>query len=140
MKEQIAKASRQSPAPGTNGAQIPFIGSDPLPPDSDFVESLKKLERPKPTHNEPLTVAIVGAGCAGLFVPMIFNKLRAILKENWLPELTVNCEVFEASSETRLGGRVYTHKFSQGGDHDYYDVGAMRFPQIPIMERQVAIR
>lgn len=41
-------------------------------------------------------------------------------------------EIIEA--DNRVGGRVYTHKFSEA-THDYYDVGAMRFPRIPIMEK-----
>ena len=59
-------------------------------------------------------------------------------------------EILEGSD--RVGGRVYTHHFSET-KHDYYDVyivyalterfcwltavkvGAMRFPRIPIMEK-----
>ena len=41
-------------------------------------------------------------------------------------------EILEA--DNRVGGRVYTHKFSDA-PHDYYDVGAMRFPDIPIMAK-----
>ena len=47
-----------------------------------------------------------------------------------IPGLTY--EILEA--DKRVGGRVYTHKFS-GDKHDYYDVGAMRFPDIPIMKK-----
>ena len=39
-------------------------------------------------------------------------------------------EVLEA--DDRMGGRIYTHRFSNA-KHDYYDVGAMRFPDITIM-------
>lgn len=41
--------------------------------------------------------------------------------------------------EERLGGRLYTHYFSEETEetHDYYDVGAMRFPDIPVMKQCV---
>jgi len=42
----------------------------------------------------------------------------------------------EASN--RVGGRLYTHHFSNS-IHDYYDVGAMRFPDSPIMERTFSL-
>lgn len=41
-------------------------------------------------------------------------------------------EILEA--DNRVGGRVYTHRFSSA-IHDYYDIGAMRFPKVPIMEK-----
>ena len=49
-------------------------------------------------------------------------------------------EILEA--DKRFGGRVYTHRFSnakdaKNPDHDYYDVGAMRFPKTDIMEKYV---
>lgn len=47
-----------------------------------------------------------------------------------IPNLTY--DILEASS--RVGGRVYTHNFSDQR-HDYYDIGAMRYPLIPIMDR-----
>ena len=56
---------------------------------------------------------------------MILDKLN-------IPGLSY--EILEANN--RFGGRVYTHKFSEA-KHDYYDVGAMRFPKIPIMEKYV---
>lgn len=39
-------------------------------------------------------------------------------------------EILEA--DDCVGGRVYTYRFSNA-KHDYYDVGAMRFPDITIM-------
>ena len=135
----IKQISKGLASPLFEGApQLPIAGAGDHPIDEKHIPLLPDTPI-EASHNEPLTVAIVGAGCAGLFVPMIFNKLSAILKEKQLPNLSVSCEIFEASEESRLGGRVYTHKFSQGGPHDYYDVGAMRFPQIPIMERQAVI-
>ncbi|KAI1406314.1 hypothetical protein F4819DRAFT_441224 [Hypoxylon fuscum] len=71
----------------------------------------------------PRKVCIVGAGIAGLFIAMILQDLQ-------IPNLTY--EIFEAGS--RIGGRVYTHQFTEE-KHDYYDIGAMRYPDIPIMKR-----
>jgi monoamine oxidase len=71
----------------------------------------------------PRKVCIVGAGVAGLYIAMILDSLK-------LPNLTY--EILEANE--RIGGRIYTHYFSER-DHDYYDIGAMRFPKIPIMDR-----
>lgn len=51
--------------------------------------------------------------------------------------LDVEWEILEANGEDRLGGRLYTYKFEDGDANDYYDVGAMRFPEIDIMERYV---
>lgn len=65
-------------------------------------------------------VGIIGAGMAGLYTAMILKSLG------------ITFEVLEGSD--RIGGRVYTHRFSNDPG-DYYDVGAMRFPQSPIMKR-----
>jgi hypothetical protein len=43
--------------------------------------------------------------------------------------------------EQRFGGRLFTYKFSEKDDrypigtHDYYDVGAMRFPDVKTMRQ-----
>lgn len=70
---------------------------------------------PKPPH-----VGIIGAGMAGLYTGMILKSLG------------ITYEIIEASD--RIGGRVYTHRFTDSPG-DYYDVGAMRFPDNPIMRR-----
>ena len=78
-------------------------------------------------------VGIVGAGVAGLFTAMIFDYL----KDKY--GVKVEYEILEASE--RVGGRLYTYTFPARKDqpdiekHDYYDVGAMRFPEIDIMKR-----
>ena len=132
--KQISKSIPLTTDPATNGATGPSIGDvGDYSINEDYIRRLD-LEIPKSKANHQLKVAIVGAGCAGLFVPMIFNKLSALLEEKQLPHLSVDCEIFEASPEKRLGGRVSTHKFSQC-PHDYYDVGAMRFPDVNIMTR-----
>ncbi|KZT70525.1 amine oxidase [Daedalea quercina L-15889] len=49
-----------------------------------------------------------------------------------LESLDIDYEILEASD--RVGGRLYTYKFSEQ-QHDYFDVGAMRFPDTPMMKR-----
>ena len=57
---------------------------------------------------------------------MIFDYLN---KEY---QLDVDYQILEASD--KIGGRLLTHHFSEER-HDYYDVGAMRFPNNGIMKR-----
>jgi monoamine oxidase len=64
-----------------------------------------------------LSVAIVGAGMAGLYAAM---RLQAE---------GVTVRVFEADPD-RLGGRVYTHRFNSN-PNQYFEAGAMRLPEIP---------
>jgi hypothetical protein len=70
----------------------------------------------------PLDVkfCIIGAGVAGLYIAMI------------LKELGIPFDLVEASD--RAGGRLYTHKFSEA-PHDYYDAGAMRLSENPMMKK-----
>ncbi|CCO37713.1 hypothetical protein BN14_11872 [Rhizoctonia solani AG-1 IB] len=69
--------------------------------------------------NQPVKrVAVIGGGVLGLRVAM---KLGAKYK----------VDLFEASD--RVGGRLYTHNFENGGEWDYFDVGAMRFPHTSVM-------
>ncbi|KDQ16658.1 hypothetical protein BOTBODRAFT_172778 [Botryobasidium botryosum FD-172 SS1] len=71
-----------------------------------------------------LHVGILGAGPAGLYTAMI------------LQDLGISYEILEAS--TRVGGRVHTHHFENAGNNNtwnYFDLGAMRFPEIPLMDR-----
>lgn len=58
-------------------------------------------------------VCIVGAGACGLRVAMFLQYLE------------IDFDILEASD--RHGGRAFTYHFS-AAEHDYYDVGAMRFP------------
>ncbi|KAL5522354.1 hypothetical protein ACEPAG_8370 [Sanghuangporus baumii] len=64
-------------------------------------------------------VAIIGAGIGGLYAAML------------LRDKNIPFEILEASD--RYGGRLFTHRFSDE-EHDYYDVGAMRFPKTPLMD------
>ncbi|KAK3501396.1 hypothetical protein B0T13DRAFT_487522 [Neurospora crassa] len=70
-------------------------------------------------------ICIVGAGVAGLFTALMF-KIGGIY----------NFDVVEASD--RVSGRLYTHWFSDkenpDSEHDYYDIGAMRIPEIKTIQ------
>lgn len=125
------------PAPIQN--LLPDISSDEIPP-----REIPQLPEFEPDRSIPanMRVCIVGAGAAGLFTAMIFDWLKEKGAKKELPELNISYDIFEANGQDRLGGRLYTYKFPStngyvSGDHDYYDVGAMRFPDIPIMKRLV---
>ncbi|KAL9626692.1 MAG: hypothetical protein Q9204_007110, partial [Flavoplaca sp. TL-2023a] len=97
--------------------QLPGVGSfnptdpDHLPPRPD-----------DSSHDLPpdTKIGIIGAGYAGLYSALILDHLG------------VAYDILEASP--RPGGRVLTHYFSTR-KHDYYDIGAMRFPNVPPMQR-----
>ncbi|KAM0243957.1 hypothetical protein ACHAP5_006720 [Fusarium lateritium] len=123
------------PSHGRAGFTLPGIPQDDvtwdrLPRDSFYEETDGEdagmasfaAAKSEPEH-PPRKVCIVGAGVAGLYIAMILDSLK-------LPNLTY--EILEANE--RVGGRIYTHYFSER-EHDYYDIGAMRFPKIPIMDR-----
>ncbi|CAG1962599.1 unnamed protein product [Fusarium graminearum] len=86
-----------------------------------------------PKAKGQIDVGIVGAGVAGLFAALLFDWLNdhPNLKGKGLK---INYDILEAAGAERLGGRLYTHHFSDE-EHDYYDVGAMRFPNNSIMKR-----
>lgn len=73
---------------------------------------------------EDLKIGIVGAGIAGLYTAHLLDFLN------------IKYEILEANPD-RVGGRLYTHYFGEqkDGTHQYYDIGAMRFPNSPIMAR-----
>ncbi|KAL8836302.1 MAG: hypothetical protein Q9170_002975 [Blastenia crenularia] len=84
------------------------------------------------TQKQKYEVGIVGSDCAGLFMAIIFNHLKDIYEPD------IEYDILESNDETRLGGRLYTHYFSdqKRNLHDYYNVGAMRFPGSKVMSRQ----
>lgn len=95
--------------------------------DEDFKRAINLLAITKPSvrnmvelKGPKFSVGIIGAGMAGLYTAMILESLN------------IPCEILEASD--RVGGRVYTHRFSNDPG-DYYDAGAMRFPDTPAMGR-----
>lgn len=102
--------------------------SEPLPHES--------LSHSAPSHGSgnPLSqvteyngrIAIVGAGATGLYLAMMLKYLNIN-----------NVDIYEASD--RIGGRCYTYSFPDDKDcpHNYYDIGAMRIPEIPAMQSYV---
>lgn len=91
------------------------------------------VEATNQTHSDlrcTQRIGIVGAGCAGLYLAMLLTLLGF-----------KNVDIYEAAE--RLGGRVYTYEFPDKNaagtpipkaKHNYYDIGAMRFPCIPGMQ------
>lgn len=76
-----------------------------------------------------INVGIVGAGAAGLFSALVLEYLNTAQTS-----VKFTYDILEADTTKRSGGRLYTHNFSQQ-PHDYYDVGAMRFPKHAVMNR-----
>lgn len=79
-------------------------------------------------------IGIIGAGAAGLFTAMILDHLN----EEY--GLNAKYDILEANGEDRLGGRLFSYYFKDPdgtslGGHQYFDVGAMRFPDIDAMDR-----
>lgn len=110
----------------------------------DDLPTLPEFNPSKPSNSLPddIKVCIVGAGAAGLFTAMVFDWLEEKSKEGKIPELNISYDIYEAAEKDRLGGRLYTYHFPStteypAGQHQYYDVGAMRFPDHPIMKRSV---
>ncbi|KAF5603915.1 amino-acid oxidase [Fusarium subglutinans] len=98
-------------------------------------EKTKKFTGPGyiPEEQGRVSVGIVGAGVAGLFAALLFDWLNDH-EELKGKGLKISYDILEAAGAERLGGRLYTHHFSHE-EHDYYDVGAMRFPNNTIMKR-----
>ncbi|GKT70590.1 hypothetical protein ColTof4_03013 [Colletotrichum tofieldiae] len=88
-----------------------------------------------PKHGH-FNVGIVGSGVAGLFTALTIDWINDTIEKHKGPgHLKITYEILEAADEKRFGGRLYTHRFTEGGVHDYYDVGAMRFPKNAVMDR-----
>ena len=103
--------------------------TQPTPQNRNEIAAIVNCLRTPPEgeeHKKPFKVGIIGAGVAGLFTAMIFDYLNEVYHTN------VDYEIMECNDKNRLGGRLYTHYFSDA-EHDYYDVGAMRFPDISTM-------
>ena len=64
------------------------------------------LQNPVPTGDLP--VAIIGTGAAGLYTAMIFESLG------------INYHLVDADTRERVGGRLFTYHFPNGGPYDYY--------------------
>ncbi|KAJ3510580.1 hypothetical protein NLJ89_g4592 [Agrocybe chaxingu] len=82
------------------------------PPSPD--DKKKSQDKTPSPEDRKLKVGIIGAGVGGLYTALMLQSLG------------IPFEIIERSD--RVGGRLWTKKFEQGGRYDYYDVGAMRFP------------
>ncbi|KAM0350645.1 hypothetical protein ACHAPU_003131 [Fusarium lateritium] len=87
------------------------------------------------TEPKIIKMGIIGAGAAGLFTGLVLDYLNVQLKGQAIP-LKFEYDIHEAAGPDRVGGRLFTYNFGGRRDsHDYYDVGAMRFPDNPVMKR-----
>ncbi|KXN82680.1 hypothetical protein AN958_02304 [Leucoagaricus sp. SymC.cos] len=96
------------------------------PPDTDPKQLGPTIDPgtliPPPSHppKPQLPVCIIGAGVSGLYTAMMLDSLG------------IKYEILEGSSRT--GGRLYTHNFPKNaGKYQYFDVGAMHFPENTFM-------
>jgi hypothetical protein len=110
VREQLARELNIAMGPG----QAPWDRSN-LPPRSQVL--------PGDIAPQQRKLCIVGAGITGLYIALILDTLEI---------KNVSVDFFEASD--RIGGRCFTYEFSKR-PHEYYDVGAMRFPEIDVMAR-----
>lgn len=100
----------------SSGPLTSFNLTDPTP----FPSSNASDQQP------PLKICVVGAGVAGLYLAWMLTFLR------------IPYDLLEASP--RVGGRAFTYRFPGDSDaegraeHNYYDVGAMRFPKIDALQ------
>jgi len=124
--------------PGLGSWPSPITDDEELPP----APKLKPLKDAASITNPK--VAIVGTGASGLFTAMILQYLNKNVPTS--AGFNASWDFYEASPSTRgVGGRLYTYNFtdtSPDARHNYFDVGAMRFPDAsgnppsnPIMQR-----
>ena len=74
-------------------------------PDHKLSELKQVLRNSDPTPDLP--VCIIGAGTAGLYAAMIFESLG------------ISYHIVDADTQERVGGRVFTYHFPNGGPYDY---------------------
>jgi hypothetical protein len=87
-------------------------------------------EGPEPDF-EPGPVCIIGAGAAGLAAAIVMVDGTEAAGVPFK-----NIEILEASGSA--GGRVFSYSFTDSQNpaiHNYYDVGAMRLPDITTQQR-----
>ncbi|EWY83173.1 hypothetical protein FOYG_13022 [Fusarium oxysporum NRRL 32931] len=102
-------------------------------------EKTKKVTGPGyiPEEQGTISVGIVGAGVAGLFATLLFDWLDCH-DELKGKGLNISYDILEAAGAERLRGHLYTHHFSDE-EHDYYDVGAMRFQNNTMMKTSASL-
>lgn len=72
----------------------------------------------------PPHIGILGAGISGLFLALLIDEINEMVS----PKKLFTYSILESSG--RNGGRVLTKQFDDEIWNDYYDVGAMRFPDV----------
>ncbi|KUI72131.1 hypothetical protein VM1G_07655 [Cytospora mali] len=129
VKARILQLPKQPDGSQTGFPGIPISEGISI---ADLYKKTKELTGGGITPPEPgkFKVGIVGAGVAGLFTGLLLDWLNEKLEG----KLQIDYDIIEAADTPRLGGRLFTHKFSEA-EHDYYDIGAMRFPDNVIMDR-----
>jgi hypothetical protein len=75
-------------------------------PDHKLSKLKPILKNPAATPNLP--VCIIGAGTAALYTAMILDSLD------------ISYHIVDASTRERVGGRLFTYHFPNGGPYDYY--------------------
>ncbi|RDB23899.1 hypothetical protein Hypma_008897 [Hypsizygus marmoreus] len=110
-KDAIKEFINQYTDPTAPGPTIPIPPVIPPP-----------VRPPLTPELSALPVGILGAGVSGLYIALILESLG------------IKYEILEGSGRT--GGRLYTHNFpNKPGKYQYYDVGAMRYPDTSFMQR-----
>ncbi|EYE90055.1 flavin monoamine oxidase family protein [Aspergillus ruber CBS 135680] len=128
------------------GTSIGTQRSPFLSDDHELPDPVDKLVGDKPKPSEPaedivLNIGIIGAGAAGLFTGLLLDFLNKKYQEKFkTKKVQFKYDILEASE--RVGGRLFTYNFDDSPinrdgsvNRNYYDVGAMRFPDNPVMER-----
>jgi len=95
--------------------------------DARWKGGLPIRRKPAPREHNTINVGIIGAGAAGLYAGLIIDSLE---------DRRITYDIFDANpmKDRDGGGRLFTYDFPKGGINDYFDVGAMRFPDIPFMK------
>lgn len=124
IKDAVRKMVARFPDGGMNAPPGPILGA-PIEDESAQLQSrAAALRLDHPVEPDIGKVGILGAGAAGLYAAIILESIG------------IECEILESSC--RPGGRLHTHYFDEEKNpkkYQYYDVGAMRYPLIPIMHR-----
>ncbi|KAK2008684.1 hypothetical protein LZ32DRAFT_566133 [Colletotrichum eremochloae] len=138
----VAQQKLESDLQGSKLSYTNILDNKELKPEAETVSGLAQTLKSvtgggvipeKPGH---FNIGIVGSGVAGLFTALAIDWINETIEGQKGPgHLKITYEILEASDQKRVGGRLYTHRFSKDGVHDYYDVGAMRFPNNEIMKR-----
>ncbi|KAL2874418.1 hypothetical protein SGCOL_010398 [Colletotrichum sp. CLE4] len=135
MGRYVAKRKLESDLQGSKRRFANMIGGQELKPDSETVsghsDAMKRINGGGLTPKTPghFKIGIVGSGVAIDWIN------ETIAKEKGSKHLNISYEILDSSNEKRFGGRLYTHRFSEDGVHDYYDIGAMRYPKNAVMDK-----